>query len=118
MQKQQVSLLAFLFTEIPVAIFLLKKNCAIQIFFAKLICISMLILFAGFSLPSFGPPHFFVLFVVGWWMMYHAIALTYNDLAFSKWNALWSLIPIILMFALIQCAFTKLIDERINLDSE
>lgn len=107
MNNEQVSLLGILFTGIPFAIFLAKHNRASRALFAKLICTSILLIVGGIFLSEIGSPQLFGFFVVGWWMLYHAIALRYNDLGISKWKSLWSLIPIVLLFALFQCTFTN-----------
>lgn len=107
MTTEQTSLLAILFTGIPFAIFLAGENRATRMFFAKLMGISVLLLLSGIFLSENGSPQLFGLFGVGWWMMFHAIALRYNDLRVSKWKTLWSLIPIVLFFTLLYCGFAK-----------
>jgi hypothetical protein len=107
MTIEQSSLLAILFAGIPFAILLARENCASRKLYTKLVGMSVLLLLSGVLLSEIGSPQLFGLFVVGWWMMFHAIALRYNDLRISKWKTLWSLIPIVLLFTIFYCEFTK-----------
>ena len=107
MTTEQTGLLAILFTGIPFAILFARGNCVSRMLFTKLVGMSVLVLIGGVLLSEIGSPQLFGLFVVGWWMIFHAIALRYNDLKISKWRALWSLVPIVMVFTVFYCGFAK-----------